>query len=207
MTAQDNLLAKRAGLSGLAGGVLGELRTNRRAFLGFLTIAVLAGGYGLMLLSDAGDALRASYIRANLRLQRIEASGNEKDWPARAAASAAMRQSLEKRLWPADSEGVARANLQDWVTTAGREAGLDKLRVTVELTRPKGLAPDLRQVIATIGAPQTDTALTRFLDRITRDPHLLVVDRLHVQEHPVASLEMTLLAYARLVEPGGSGTK
>jgi len=207
MTVQDNLLAKRPGLAGLAGGLIGELRTNRRAFLGFLAIAVLVGGYCLMLLGDAGDALRASYIRASLRLQRVEASSSEKDWPARAAASAAMRQSLEKRLWPADSEGVARANLQDWVTTAGRDAGLDKLRVTVELARPKGLPPDLRQVIATIGAPETDTTLTRFLDRIARDPHLLVIDRLHVQEHPVALLEMTLFAYARLIEPAGSGGK
>ena len=77
-------------------------------------------------------------------------------------------------------------------------------RVSIELTTPKGLAPDLREVIATIGALPTDTALMQFLDRIEREPHLLIVDQLHVQQHPVASLEMTLIAYARIVRSNRS---
>lgn len=204
MTAQNDILAKRGGGFGLAASVFAELKSNRRAAGGLLALAVLAAGYGLLPLGDADEALRGSYVQANLRLQRIAAGAAEKDWQARAEASTALRDTLEKRLWPAESEGVARADVQDWVTTAGRDAGLDKLRVTIELTRPKGLAPDLRQVIATINAPFTDTGLIRFLERIARKSHLLVVDRLHVQQRPIASIEMTLIAYARLAGPGAA---
>jgi hypothetical protein len=207
MTAPETSLPERTGLLGLAPGFLAELKQNRRASAGLMAIVVLVAGYGLLLLADANDAARRSYVEENQRLQRIVTDRDEKDWPARAAASAAMRTALEKRLWPADSDGVARADLQDWVTANGRRAGLDRIRVSIELTTPKGPAPDLRQVIATIGALPTDTALMQFLDRIEREPHLLVVDRLHVQQHPVASLEMTLIAYARVVRPNRSTTR
>ncbi|MBV8121836.1 MAG: hypothetical protein JO081_18070 [Alphaproteobacteria bacterium] len=194
-------MARRSGLLGRGGELIAELKKNRRAAAGLLAIAVLLGGYGVLLLGDTNNAMRNSYVEASQRLQRVAAAADEKDWPARAAASAKMREALEKKLWPADSEGVARADLQDWVTAAGRDAGLDKLRVSIELTAPKGLAPDLRQVVATISAVPTDTALMQFLDRIERDPHLLVVDRLHVQQRPIALLEMTLIAYARIIRP------
>jgi hypothetical protein len=204
MTAPETSLPERTGLSGLAPGFLAELKQNRRASAGLMAIVVLVAGYGLLLLADANDAACRSYIEENQGLQRIATDRDEKDWPARAAASSAMRAALEKRLWPADSDGVARADLQDWVTANGRHAGLDRIRVSIELTTPKGLAPDLRQVIATIGALPTDTALMQFLDRIEREPHLLIVDQLHVQQHPVASLEMTLIAYARIVRSNRS---
>ncbi|MBV8738306.1 MAG: hypothetical protein JO007_13825 [Alphaproteobacteria bacterium] len=199
MTAPENSPPERTGLFGLASGFLAELKQNRRASAGLMAIAVLVAGYGLLLLADANDAARRAYVEENQHLQRIATDRDDKDWPARAAASAAMRAALEKRLWPADSDGVARADLQDWVTANGRQAGLDRIRVSIELTTPKGLAPDLRQVIAAIGALPTDTVLMQFLDRIEREPHLLIIDRLHVQQHPVASLEMTLIAYARIV--------
>jgi hypothetical protein len=198
MTVPGDLLSKRVGPAGLAAALLGELRSNRRAALGVLAIGLLAGAYGLILLGDAGEALRTSYVQASQRLQRIAASGEEHNWAARAAASAKLRQGLEARLWPADSDGVARADLQDLVTKAAREAGVARLRVTVELARPKELPPDLRQVTATIGGQYDDRSLLRFLDLIEREPRLLVVDRLHVQQHPIASFEMTLFAYARV---------
>jgi type II secretion system (T2SS) protein M len=206
MMAQENFLAKRGGLFGLSAGLLAELKSNRRAVVGLLAILALVAGYGLLPLGDAIDATRASYIDAHMRLWRIAAAGDEKDWPARAEASRTLREALDKRLWAAESDGVAQANLQDWVTGAGRAVGLEKLRVSVELTRPKGLAPDLRQIVATISAVQTDTALMRFLDRIALQPHLLVVDRLHVQQRPITLLEMTLISYARIVRPRGSTT-
>ena len=204
MTAPENSLPERSGRFGLAPGFLAELKQNRRASAGLMAIAVLVAGYGLLLLADANDAARRAYVEESQHLQRIAMDRDDKDWPARATASAAVRAALEKRLWPADSDGVARADLQDWVTANGRQAGLDRIRVSIELTTPKGLAPDLREVIATIGALPTDTALMQFLDRIEREPHLLVVDRLHVQQHPVASLEMTLIAYARIIRSNRS---
>jgi Type II secretion system (T2SS), protein M subtype b len=202
MTVADNFLTKRDRLIGSARGLLREIKTNRRAAAGLLAITVLAGGYGLLVVDDAIGATRASFIQAAQRLRRIAASAEEGEWPARAKASGALRQALETRLWPAESEGMAQANLQDWLIAAGRDSGLDKLRVKVELARPKGLPPGLYQLIATITALQTDPALIGFLARLEQEKRLLVVDRLHVRERPVPSLEMTLMAYAKLGAPG-----
>ena len=206
MTIQDGIDQKSSGLPALAGRVRAELRANRRAALGLLALGCLAAGYGLLMLDDSIGNLRQNYIEATHRFERLVASGREKDWPARAAASAQMRQALEARLWKSDSEGMARADLQDWITGNAREAGLDKVQVRLEATRPKGLPANLRQVTATITALDTEKALIAFLDRIAREQRLLVVDHLLARSQPVASLEMRLVAYT-LVTGDGSAAK
>ena len=204
MTAPDTAMDKRGGLLGSALAAWTELKGNRRAAWGLFMIGLLVGLYALLLLSDAVDAIRASYVEAVLRLDRIQGQSAERDWPARAAASGTLRQTLESRLWPAESEGVARANMQDWVTNAGRAAGLDRLQLRLELSHPQALPTDLRQVTATITALPTETSLTNFLALIAQDRHLFVVDRLRVQQRPFASLEMALSSYAKLSAAGAS---
>jgi hypothetical protein len=200
MTSPDATMAKR-GLLAPAQALWEELKANRRAGWGVFAIALLAGLYGVLLLGDAADATRASYLEAAVRLHRIEAQSRETYWSARAASSNTLRRALEARLWAADSDGVARANMQDWVTNAGRAAGLERLRLSIELTSPPGLPADLRRVTATIAAVPNEVSLLKFLGLIARDPHLLVVDRLHAQVQPVPMIEMALSTYAEL-HPG-----
>jgi hypothetical protein len=204
MTAQGSAFQKSADLIALVGRLRAELKTNRRAAVGLLVLGSVAAGYGLLSLDDAIGSLRATYGEATHRLERVTASGREKDWPARAAASAAIRKSLEGRLWKGESEGMARANLQDWVTNNAREAGLEKAQVRIELIKPKGVPADFRQLTATITAPNTEISLFAFLDRIKREPRLLVVDHLLVRQRPVPSLEMKLVAYAALTSSGSA---
>ena len=199
MTAADGIGAKQTGLFGLALGRLpAELRTNRRAAAGLLAIGVLVAGYGLLVLDDAIAGLRATEKLELQQLQRITAVGQESDWPARGAAAAAMRGAYERRLWTAESEGGALADVQDWVTRTARALGIDKLQVRVEAAMPKALPTDLRRITATISAPQTEETLVNLLEHIASEPRLLVVERLRVQQQPVAMLEMSLVAYARV---------
>jgi hypothetical protein len=202
MSVPDEFPAKRGGLAGALAEMTAELRRNKRALGGVLAIFVLVGGYGLLVLDDAVVSLRASRNEAGQRLERLAAVGQERDWPARAAASATLRRTLEQRLWPADSEGVARADLQDWVSNAARAAGLERLQVTIESAHPKELPADLRAVTAKLTAVPSEAALEGFLKRVAQDPHLIVVERLHASERPVPLLEMTLVTYARLVGLG-----
>lgn len=205
---QVGFVAKRAEIVASAKAIWGELRTNRRAMVGLFVIAVLIGGQGLLRLDGAVGAMRAALVEKTMHLRRITASAADRDWAARARSSGKLLATLKKRLWKAESEGVARANMQDWVTRAGREAGLDKLRVKTELTKPQGLSSDLplRAVTATVTAAQKEPALTNFLDRIARDPHLFVVSRLHVQTRPIALLRMTLTTYAMLTRASAAGS-
>ena len=191
-------LAERSGIIGTVLGWWAELRTNRRAMAGLLIIIVLVAGDGLLLLRDATAVKRAAYDRELVHLQRIAAVAREHDWPQRAAASTAVRGQLEDRLWIAESDGVARADLQDWVTGVARETGLPTLEVRIELATPKSLPSDLRQITATISAQPSEAVLIALLDRIERAPRLIVVDRLNVRTQPDPALEMVLVAYARI---------
>jgi hypothetical protein len=204
MTVQVSVFRKSADLIAFVARLRTELKTNRRAALGLLMLGCLAAGYGLLSLDDAIGGLAASYSGATHRLQRVTEADQERDWPARAAASAAMRKSLEGRLWKGESEGMARADLQDWATSNAREAGLEKAQVRIELIKPKGMPDDFRQLTATITALDTEDSLFAFLDRINREPRLLVVDHLLVRQRPVSSLEMKLVAYAALAGNGSA---
>ena len=191
-------LAERSGIGGIAAGWWSELRTNRRALAGLMLVILLVVGDGLFLLHDATMAKRTAYARELVRLQRVAAVAQERDWPQRAAASAAIRGQIEERLWIAESDGVARADLQDWVTGVARDIGLANLQVRIELATPKSLPPDLRQITATITAQPSEAVLIALLERIEQAPHLIVVDRLNVRQQPDPSLEMVLVAYARI---------
>ena len=206
MTAPDHTFAKRGSTAGAIAEFAGELRRNKRAMVGIGAIVALVAGYGLLLLDDSVAASRAAYLDAGRRLDRVAAVAHEKDWPKRAADSSALRKSLEGRLWPADSEGVARANLQDWVTNAAHAVGLERLQVTIESTHPKDLPEDVREVGAKLTAVQSESSLETFLARIAADPHMIVVERLHAQQHPLPLLDMTLTTWARLVGPGARAT-
>jgi hypothetical protein len=191
------------GLGGLVRGWWAELKTNRRAALGLLVILVLIAGFGLTLLHNATLRLRAAYDQEVSRLQRIAAVAEIRDWPDRAKTSGSLRAERERRLWIAESEGVARADIQDWIGAIGREVGLPVSEVRIELAKPKSLPPDLRQITATISAQPSETAVLALLDRLERAPHLIVVDRLNVKQQPGPLLEMVLVAYARIAPAGG----
>ncbi len=184
-----------------------ELKTNRRALAGLIAVLSLVSLYGLLLLDDAVAARRAAFRAEASLIQRAAAVAGDSDWTTRAKQSSEALAKLEARLWSFENEGVALANMQDWITTAGREAGLGKMQVRVELAKPKGVSADIRQLTATITAIQEEPSLTAFLDRIAREPHMLVVDQLHVEQRPAGTMQMTLVSYAKLAGTAGDAPK
>jgi len=201
------MLARQPRLAEAARQLLGELRTNRRAALGLLLIAALVAGYGLTLLRGAADRALADYRNEAALLQRVEAVAAEHDWPQREAASAALRARLEQRLWTADSEGLAQADLQAWVSGVGREAGLPLFDIRTEAAKIPNLPADLRQITATITAQPSEAALVDFLERLDRAPHLTAVSRLHVRQQPGPMLELVLTGFARIAAAGRSAAR
>jgi hypothetical protein len=187
-----------------ARGWWNEVRANRRAQLGLILITVLIAGYGLSLLRGATIRSEASYQRDAQKLARLVATEAERDWPQRAKASAALRSDLDQRLWTAESEGVAQANLQALIASVGREIGLPMFDIRIEAAKLKNLPPELRQITATITAQPSETAVIALLERLDRAPHLTVVARLHIHEQPNPMLELVLVGYARITgaEPG-----
>ncbi len=208
MTIRD-LLAKRSGAIGTALVWRAELGANRRVMAGLLVVVALAAVYGLVLLHRASETMRQSYVREMQQLQRVVTVAGERDWQHRAETSAGLLGALRERLWLAESDGVARANIQDWAIALGREVGLGVLEVRTEVVQPKLLPPDMRQITAIITAQPSETALIALLARIEQAPHLGVIDRLNVRQQPGPMLEMVLVSYARIAakaESAGQGT-
>jgi hypothetical protein len=206
MSAQEGIGAAVGGLSGLAVRLWTELKTNSRASAGLLIIIGVLGLYGLLTLADVIEANRSAYRQQVVQTQRALSISQDKDWPARAQQSADVRAALEKRLWQFESEGVALANIQDFLTAAGRDSGLTKFQVRIDVGRVKDLGAETRQFSATISATQTEEALQKFLEKIQRAPSLLVVESMHVQQRP-PTLQMTLQTYARISDPSGGAAK
>jgi hypothetical protein len=206
MSTQINGTMKPGAFDRLA-ALRGELKTNRRALAGVIAVTTLVAFYALLQFSDVIVAKREEYRQQTHQLQRGLAVGEGEDWAARAADSEAAYATLETRLWSFENEGVALANLQDWLTTAGRETNLEKVQIRVELSKPKGLAPNIRQLTANLTAIQSEESLVAFLDRLAREPHILVVDQLHVQQRPANTMQMTLVSYAKLTSPSGDAAK
>ena len=206
MSAQDSIGAAVGGLSSLAVRLWTELKTNSRASAGLLIIIAVLALYGLLTLADVIEANRSAYRQQVVQTRRALSISQDKDWPARAKQSADVRAALEKRLWQFESEGVALANIQDFLTAAGRDAGLTKFQVRIDVGRVKDLGPETRQFSATISATQTEEALQKFLEKIQRAPSLLVVESMHAQQRP-PTLQMTLQTYARISDASGGAAK
>ena len=198
------ILPQNSGLAGSARLLWAELSTNRRAAWGVIAIAVLLAAYGLVGLRDATQRAEAAYQAEAVMMQRIAAIARERDWPQRESASAALRASLQQRLWTADSEGLAQANLQAWISGIGREVGLPMFDIRITAAKLANMPPDLREITATISAQPSEPALIALLERLARAPHLTTVSRLHVREQPGPMLELVLVGYARITGAGQS---
>lgn len=184
-----------------------ELRTNRRAQLGLVLITVLIAAYGFGLLRSATARIEAEYRRGAQMMERVAAAESEKDWPQRAKDSAAELSRLNQQLWPAETEGIAQADLQAWVSNLGRELGLPLLDIRVESAKIKDFPPELRQITATVTAQPSEAAVIGLLERLDQAPHLCVITRLHVRQQPSPVLELVLTGYARIVSRGEVGAK
>jgi hypothetical protein len=199
------MLTGRSEPDGAVFGLLRELRGNRRAQTGLLVITVLVCGYGLAMLRTATARVEASEQRAAATLARIAGIEQEKDWHQRAAASTALLATLDRRLWVAESEGLAQANVQAWISGVGRDIGLPMFDIRVEAAKPQNLPAYLRQITATITAQPSEAAVISLLERLQQAPYLTVVARLHVRQQPSPMLELVVVGYARITgtEAGG----
>lgn len=198
MTIQANITQGTAGLRALIARLQAELRTNRRSAIGSFVIFGLLALYGLSLLDDAVNTLRTRYAEESHRLNILSMYAQESEWPQRAAASAKLRQSLEARLWKSENDGMARADIQDWMSGQAREAGLQRVQINLDSSKSENLPDKFRKITATLTAQYTESSLLAFLDRISRDSRFLIVDHLLVREKPIASMELKLTAFSLL---------
>jgi hypothetical protein len=159
-----------------------EFLANARLRLGFWAAAGIFLFYGVLVLSDLraarADEVRQLAQQANRTAAVLEAA----DWQARAAEARQRRETIESRFWRADSRGIARAELENWLRERAREAGMEQLRIEVESAAPVEGHPGLWRVGAQVQARHHGGVIRRWLGELAATEKMLLLERFEASE-------------------------
>ena len=157
-----------------------ELAANPRLRLGVWVIVAILLFYWVALVQPERRALAVDeYADTATRLagsQRVMARRDE--WPGLLAAAQESDQALQRSFWRADTEGLARAGLQE--TLEKIVADLDVRNVAIESgsSRPVPDVEGLWQVQARLTANYSAGTELKLLHALATHPRKLVVDRM-----------------------------
>jgi hypothetical protein len=173
-----------------------NLATARsRILLGVLAFVVAAAGLTLVDEADSGIVLKLK--QNQLQLARLEQLAHGDLWHRRRAETDVARVQAEGRLWEAETDGIARANLQSWIIEQANLAGLGRIEIQIGLEAGANNPLKLRQFSAQIRGRFEPAALFKFLGAIASHDRVLVASRLELQTLPVAHFELVLDAFLR----------
>jgi orotidine-5'-phosphate decarboxylase len=159
------------------------------------------------LLVEEGLAERAELLKQRINnsrdqlLARLEATAKDTEWVNRRTAVDIQRNEFESRLWPWETDGLASAEFQDWISKFGRESGLtiNEIRPDIET---KGIGNSgLRKMSVNVTGTFDVVAMEKFLAVIAGQNRTVLVDRLRISSIPISRYEMSLVTYLR---PKGS---
>jgi hypothetical protein len=166
-----------------------------RLLLGALAFIAVAAGLTLVDEADSGIVQRLK--QKQLRLAGFEQLGQGDLWHRRRAETDLARVQAEGRLWEAETDGIAQANFQTWITDEARRAGIGPIDIRISINAPANNPLKLRQLSAQIHGRFDAAALFKFAHAIAAQDHLLVVDHLEVQTVPAPYFEMLLETFLR----------
>ena len=184
----------------IAPSALGKWLTNNLANRRTRGLLMLLGaaiaGAGLLLLDGLDTALTGRIAELQRRLGRTEQLAGV-DWRQRRAETEPLRVQAEGRLWEAETDGLAQANFQSWITEQAGAAGLGPLEIRTAINSAANNPMKLRQLSAQIGGRFEPEAFFRLLQAIAGHDRLVTVDRLEVQIVPVPHFDMQLGTFLR----------
>ena len=146
---------------------------------GWLIIAIILT-YGLLLLSDWEDTLKAEYSDMAGRVGRLEALTAQSDWSVRAKSARALRVQMEGRLWRAESRGLAHAMVQTWLDTLLKKVQIVELRIHVDPAVDVSGHDGVWQVTAKVEGKFDSRKLADLLYAIETHPQLATVEQMDV---------------------------
>ncbi len=179
----------------LARQIADELQANPRS-------RWLLGGGGLLLLvlifsqaSQFTGSMRDELAKKDRLAQSLENTSHEMDWVARRAAVDRLAAQLESRLWPLETDGLATAEFQDWISHVARDNNLKVLEIRPEIDSNAANAAGLRKMSALISGQFEPAALERFLGQVAVHNRMIAVERLRITSQPVSRFELILVTW------------
>jgi hypothetical protein len=175
---------------------LGDNLANRRTRGLLILLGATVAGAGLVLLDSLDNAMAGRIAELQRRVGRIEQLAGT-DWRQRRSETEPLRVQAESRLWEAETDGLAQANFQSWITEQAGGAGLGPIEIRTAINATANNVMKLRQLSAQIGGRFEPEGFFRLLQAIAGHDRLVIVDRLEVQTLPVPHFEMQLVTFLR----------
>lgn len=188
-----SLLPGRIGV--LVGRLRAEIQKSQRLAWALAALVVILWVQLTLSLDSAIADRTAKLAELKLEARRFTEVANDPQWPARQAEAEAGLQNSRQRLWVAESEGIARADLQEWLNRTARELGLGRPQVRGERELGLQAAPGLTPIAAQLSADFTPQSLTELLARIAANDRLLVILSFRAQKAQFARLDLVIATY------------
>lgn len=182
-------------IKGAVVGMVEQVAGNRRLAIGVGLIGLLLWVLLIGAMSDAISGKEREVAQLKGRFERAEAMALETDWNARRAVATAHVDKLLGRFWTSESDGIAQAEFQEWVSRVAREAGLGRPQVRVDLDTPTRESLGLTPIGANLSADFSPDQLTAFLAAVATSPKIVAVRNLRVQRQPIARVDALLTTY------------
>jgi Type II secretion system (T2SS), protein M subtype b len=176
------------------------LRDNLATFRSRVLLVALAFTLavgGLTVLDGIDTKLRRTLAEEQAQLGAIEHLSDSDTWHQRRAETDLLRVQAERRLWEAESDGLAQANFQAWIIEQANQAGMGQLDIRTSINSNANNPLKLRQLTAQVTGRFEAHALLALLRSIASYDRLLVVNRLDVQTVPFPHFEMLLGTFLR----------
>jgi hypothetical protein len=182
-------------LGELVGKFQAEVRNSGRLALALAALLVVLWVQLTLTLSSSIDDGVRRLADLSAETKRYAEIANDPQWPAKQAEAEASLQRVRQRLWVAESEGIARADLQEWLNRTARETGLGRPQVRGERELGLQATPGLIPIAAQLSADFTPQSLTQFLARVAAHDRLLVVLSLRAQKTQFQRIDIVVATY------------
>lgn len=209
MSVTDNMRAAlapvRDQLAEALAPLVAQVRANRRLAIALALIPLMLWAYLVLstqtLVDDAGSRLN----QRRDEVARLERVANDAAWAQRAKLAEARRNELEGRLWRIETEGLARAEFQDWVLSTARKAGIGRPSATSQRTDGEGTATSgYRAINVSLSGDFSPDTLQALLGAIANEKRLIIINSMRIQRQPLPRIDMVLTAYGLPVATPGA---
>ncbi len=174
---------------------LNEIRQNLRLRLGLWFVLGIILSYCLLLLYDEEAELISEYQKAILRLQQIQQVIAQPEWIQHRQVINNQLIQLESKLWQANTEGLAQANLQAWLETQAKSLKIKSFNIKIDpVIKLSELA--IWQLKAQLEGDFEQTSFYDLLLTLDKSQQWLIVERLDIStQSKKPHFQMNITAY------------
>ncbi|MEM7015751.1 MAG: hypothetical protein AAF512_00260 [Pseudomonadota bacterium] len=175
--------------------LLQEFRENIRLRLGVWAVCIIVAIYVMLVLHDHKEKLRGEYAQVNGHLARLKDVASQAEWAQRAQDAKTLRLDAEKKLWSANSRGLAGATLQSWLDTTIRTIGIERSRIQIESPQEITGEQTLWKASAQVDGLFTPEKLRAMLLKMSENSEWIITERLEVRPSAPPTFSLLVTSY------------